>query len=100
MAATADRAMVVAPAHWATRAAWCVFVIYFVYALSHLELTPARFLAGLDYGYKFLAKLLPPDFTRWELLLKGLKESLEIAILASVLGLIISLPGWITATSF
>ena len=92
MAAIAERRWVVAPVHWATRAAWFAFAVYFVYALSHLELTPARFLAGLDYGYKFLTKLFPPDFQRWELLLKGLKESLEIAILASVLGLIISLP--------
>ena len=81
-----------APVNWPARIAWLVFALYFAYALSHLQLTPARFIAGLDFGYKFLAKLFPPDFQRWELLLKGLKESLEIAILASVLGLIISLP--------
>ncbi len=96
MAATADSAqaarMATGPANWPSRLAWIAFSIYFVYALSHLQLTPARFLAGLAYGYTFLTKLFPPDFERWELLLKGLKESLEIAILASVLGLIISLP--------
>jgi phosphonate transport system permease protein len=96
MAATANSALaaqaVIRPANWAARLAWLVFVLYLAYALSHLELTPARFLAGLDYGYKFLTKLFPPDFHRWELLLKGLKESLEIAVLASVLGLAISLP--------
>ena len=96
MAATADRLpaarVVIRPANWPARLAWLAFAAYFVYALSHLELTPARFVAGLEYGYKFLSKLFPPDFQRWELLLKGLKESLEIAILASVLGLVISLP--------
>ena len=96
MAATADSAqsarVAIRPANWPSRLAWIAFSIYFVYALSHLQLTPARFLVGLEYGYKFLTKLFPPDFERWELLLKGLKESLEIAILASVLGLIISLP--------
>ena len=80
------------PVSWALRLAWCVFVVYFAYALSHLELTPARFLVGLEHGQKFLSKLFPPDFQRWELLVKGLKESLEIAILASVLGILISLP--------
>ncbi len=80
------------PANGLARLAWLAFAIYFAYALSHLELTPARFVAGIDYGYKFLTKLFPPDFQRWELLLKGLKESLEIAIIASVLGLLVSLP--------
>ncbi len=94
MAADRAFALRVTPrsANWPARLAWLVFAIYFAYALSHLQLTPARFLAGLDYGYKFLIKLFPPDFHRWELLLKGLKESLEIAIIASVLGLVVSLP--------
>jgi len=77
---------------WQEIALWAGFLAYFVYALSHLELTPARFLAGLEFGRQFLLKLFPPDFQRAELLLKGLKESLEIAILASILGLIVSLP--------
>lgn len=80
------------PANWPKRVAWLVFAVYFLYALSHLEVTPARMLTGIDFGYKFLTKLFPPDFHRWELLVKGLKESLEIAIIASVLGLVISLP--------
>jgi len=79
-------------ANWRERAVWIVFLVYFGYALSHLELTPARFLAGLEFGRQFLAKLFPPDFHRTELLVKGLKESLEIAVLASVLGVIVSLP--------
>jgi len=94
-------------ANWPLRLAWIGFALYLAYALSHIELTPARFLAGLEFGQKFLAKLFPPDFHRWELLLKGLKESLEMAILASVLGVAVSLPvsllgarnlmpGWVT----
>jgi len=97
----------VRPANWPLRLAWMGFALYLAYALSHLELTPARFLAGLEFGQKFLAKLFPPDFHRWELLLKGLKESLEMAILASVMGVVVSLPmsllgarnlmpGWVT----
>ena len=73
---------VVRPANWPARIAWLVFALYFAYALTHLQVTPARFLAGLEHGHKFLTKLFPPDFHRWELLVKGLKESLDIAILA------------------
>jgi phosphonate transport system permease protein len=82
----------VRPVRWFGRLTWLVFALYFAYALSHLDFTPSRFIAGLEFGRSFVGKLFPPDFHRWELLLKGLKESLEIAILASVLGLAISLP--------
>jgi phosphonate transport system permease protein len=34
----------------------------------------------------------PPSFARWELLLEGLLESVQIAVLASALGILISLP--------
>jgi phosphonate transport system permease protein len=80
------------PPNWAARAAWLVFAVYVAYAASRLELTPARFLAGLEHGAKFLARLFPPDFHRWELLLKGMVESLQIAVLASALGVLISAP--------
>jgi len=60
--------------------------VYLLYGASHLELTPARFAAGLEHGAKFLARLFPPDFKRWELLLKGMVESLQMAIVASALG--------------
>jgi len=72
--------------------AWLVFAGYFLYAASHLELTPARFLSGLDHAGKFLARLFPPDFHRWELLAKGMLESLQIAVLASTLGVLIAAP--------
>jgi len=66
--------------------------VYLLYAASHLELTPARFAAGLEHGAKFLGRLFPPDFKRWELLVKGMVESLQIAIVASALGTLLSLP--------
>jgi phosphonate transport system permease protein len=78
--------------NWWARAAWLLFGVYLVYAASHLEFTPARFIVGLEHGAKFVARLFPPDFHRWELLLKGMVESLQIAVLASILGLAISLP--------
>lgn len=78
--------------NWWARAGWMLFALYFVYAASHLEFTPARFIAGLDHGAKFVGRLFPPDFARWELLLKGMVESLQIAVLASALGVVLSLP--------
>jgi len=83
---------VIRPGSWNKRLAWLLFGGYFLYAVGHIELTPARFLSGLEFGWQFLTKLFPPNFQRSELLIKGLKESLEIAVLASVLGVFVSLP--------
>ena len=80
------------PPDWWARGAWVVLLVYLVYACAQLELTPARFATGLEHGAKFLARLFPPDFKRWELLLKGMVESLQIAIVASALGTLLSLP--------
>jgi len=80
------------PPNWGARALWLLFAAYFVYAAGQLEFTPARFASGLEHGAKFMARLFPPDFRRWELLAKGMLESLQIAALASALGVLISLP--------
>jgi phosphonate transport system permease protein len=74
------------------RAGWVGLAAYLVYAVAQLEITRERFLVGLDNGARFLSRLLPPNFERWELLVKGLTESLEIAVLASALGIVLSLP--------
>ena len=78
--------------NWWARAGWVLFAAYLGYAASHLEFTPARFAVGLEHGAKFLSRLFPPDFHRWELLLKGMLESLQIAVVASALGVALSLP--------
>jgi len=75
-----------------TAAAWLALAAYIVYACSRLEFTWARFMTGLDNGARFIARMLPPHIAQPDTLLKGLTESLEIAVLASFLGIIISLP--------
>ena len=92
MAARTGSTDVAFPPNWWARAAWLLFGVYVIYAASHLEFTPARFAAGLEHGAKFAARLFPPDFKRWELLLKGMVESLQIAVVASALGVLISAP--------
>ncbi|HYG54422.1 MAG TPA: phosphonate ABC transporter, permease protein PhnE [Burkholderiales bacterium] len=93
MAARAGSPEAVAfPPNWAARAAWVVLAVYVVYAASTMDFTWSRFVTGLDNGARFIGKMFPPDFRRWELLQKGLLESLEIAVLASFLGIVLSLP--------
>src|SRR4051794_13999418 len=80
------------PPNWGGRTRWLLFFAHLPYAAARLELTPARFFAGLEHGAVFLGRLFPPDFKRWELLLKGMVESLQIAVLASALGVLIAAP--------
>ncbi len=92
------------PAEWAARLqwlgrrhgmrlAWAALAGYVVYAGSVLGFTPARFWAGLGHGYIFLTRMFPPDFVeRWSDIHHDMLESLEIAVLASVFGILLSLP--------
>ena len=73
-------------------AGWLALAAYVVYACSRLEFTWARFMTGLDNGARFIARMLPPNIAQPDTLLKGLTESLEIAVLASFLGILVSLP--------
>jgi phosphonate transport system permease protein len=77
---------------WLARIGWLAAVLYVVYAASLLDFTWARFVVGLDQAARFFDRMFPPDFSRWEIVLKGLKESLEISVLATVGGIALSLP--------
>lgn len=88
-AMTACRAFRAAPA---VRIAWLVFFVYIAYALSQLDVSWGRFASGIEHGSRFLSRMFPPNFERWELLLQGLAESLEMAVVASFLGIVISMP--------
>jgi phosphonate transport system permease protein len=67
-------------------------VLYLLWAISTLDFNWPRFLTGIDNGIKFIGRMLPPSFERHELLVKGLLESLQMAFVASFLGVVISLP--------
>jgi phosphonate transport system permease protein len=67
-------------------------VAYVVYASAQMDVSWDRVGTGLHNAAHFLSRLFPPNFTRWELLSKGLLESMEIAVLASALGIVLSLP--------
>lgn len=77
---------------WPVRIGLVLLAIYAVYAASTLGLSWGRLLTGFGEGGRFLARLFPPNFERWELLLEGMIESLQIAVLASALGILLSLP--------
>ncbi|TVP73592.1 MAG: phosphonate ABC transporter, permease protein PhnE [Rhodobacteraceae bacterium] len=85
------RARAFAP-DWRLRAVWLGFAVYVLYAAGQLNFTWERFVVGIDRGATFLGRMFPPEFVRWQLLVEGLLESLQIAIIASAIGILLSLP--------
>ena len=82
------------PANWPVRAGWLALLAYCIWAAAQLDFTWDRFVTGLANAERFLSRMFPPAFggDKWEMIVKGLTESLEIAIIASALGIAISLP--------
>jgi len=74
------------------RLALVLLAVYVVYACAQMEISWERVEIGLANAHKFFSRLFPPNFERWELLVKGLLESLQIAVLASALGIVLALP--------
>jgi phosphonate transport system permease protein len=71
-----------------------VLAIYVVWAMGQLDVTWARFVDGLTAGQRFLGRMFPPNFSaeKVEMITKGLLESVQIAVIATVIGIGLSLP--------
>ncbi len=82
------------PANWPARIALLGLALYAVYAASTLDITWARFMTGLGQGARFIGRMFPPNVApdKMELLAQGMTESLQIAIIATACGILLSLP--------
>lgn len=94
----------------AERFGWIVVALLAVWAASRIDPSWARFVTGLDNAARFFDRMLPPIFTPERELIKGLLESLQIAVLSTALGLALALPlgllaarnlmpGWVSWTA-
>lgn len=79
------------PSGW-KRLGWLLLAVYVVYAGLQLGFVPERFAVGLEHGARFLSRMFPPNFSRWELIVSGISESVQIAIIATFFGVLLSLP--------
>jgi phosphonate transport system permease protein len=79
---------------WLSRLGLLALLAYVVYAASILDVTWDRFVVGIEHGARFIGRMFPPDTSpdKMHLMARGLYESLEIAIIASALGIVLSLP--------
>jgi phosphonate transport system permease protein len=80
------------PVSWPSRLGWIALAGYVVYATSRLDFSWPRFVAGLDNGARFIGRMIPPRIAQPDSLLSGLGESLQIAVIASFLGILLALP--------
>jgi phosphonate transport system permease protein len=80
--------------NWPLRIGTIVLAIYVIWAAGQLDVTWARLVDGLANAQKFLGRMFPPNFApaKIEMIVKGLTESIQIAIIATVLGIVLSLP--------
>lgn len=67
--------------------------VYLVYAFSTLQIDPARVMRGIPRAIQIFSGAFPPDFTaRGSLIVSGFIESIQITLLATAAGVLISIP--------
>lgn len=71
---------------------WGGVVVYLIWSLTTIDIDFNRALSGLPRAWDILARMFPPDFSRWEILLEGMLESIQIAVVATVAGVALSIP--------
>jgi len=86
------------PRPWADSAAlrwaiYCAALAYAVIALGTMEVNWTRVAEGTARAGRFLSGFFPPDFvSKRSEILEGLAESLTMTVVASAVGIVISLP--------
>ncbi len=67
-------------------------LIYLFWSLSSLDIDWVRVGNGIPRAADILTRMFPPDFSRWQLLVKGTLESVQMALAASFFGMILAVP--------
>lgn len=80
--------------NWPARLAWLALAVYALYAASLLDVTWERFVLGIENAVKFLGRMVPleTEASKMKLMMRGLYETIEIAVISSALGILLSLP--------
>ena len=80
------------PRPWMGPLAWTLGLAFLAWNVASLEVDPARVARGMARLGTVLARAWPPDFSRTALLVNGVIESIEIATLSTVLGVLLGIP--------
>ena len=78
---------------WLRHGLWIGGVIYLVLAVGTLQLNWARLALGLERGLTFIAAFGHPDVSKhWREIFEGFVESLTMTVVATAIGVALSLP--------
>ena len=85
------------PRPWMGPAVWAVAAAFLVWNAISLEIHPERIVRGLSRLGVVAARAVPPDFHRVGLLASGVLESVEIATLSTLFGVLLGIPAAVLA---
>ena len=72
---------------------YIMIAAYLIFTFISLRIDPERVLLGLSRSQKYFGDFFRPDFiSRWDSILDGILESLTMTYIATVFGVIISIP--------
>jgi phosphonate transport system permease protein len=80
------------PWPWVGPVVWATAAAFLVWNAVSLEIEPARIARGLGRLGTVMARAFPPDFQRAGLLASGVLESMEIATLSTLFGVLLGIP--------
>lgn len=66
--------------------------LYTVFTMLTLNVDAERVMLGFSRAGDIFARMFPPDFSRWQMLYNGMIESIQIAIISTVVGIVLAVP--------
>ena len=67
-------------------------VAYLIWAVTSIPFDLQRIIDGVPRAIQIFSGSVPPDFSRWSLLYSGTLESIQISIVATAVGVVLSIP--------
>jgi phosphonate transport system permease protein len=80
------------PARWMGPLLALSLGAFVLWNVLSLQVDPARVARGLSRAGIVFGRAFPPDFGRWQLLVEGVLESLQMATLSTAFGVLIGIP--------
>lgn len=71
---------------------WVAAAGYLIFSYLTLDADWGRTMQGIPRAVDIFQRMIPPDFSRWSLLIRGVLESVQMAFAASFFGMLIAIP--------
>ena len=80
--------------NWPARLSWIGLGLYVLYAAGQVNVSWERIVSGMPQAVKLLGRMFPPNMAadKLDLITTGMLETVQIAVIATVVGVLLSLP--------